>query len=66
MKARVLITGDGEFSIFIDEGDLEGGRKAINSLIAKLQAQGLKFKSVGVVEQHRHDGVAHTHKVAAS
>jgi len=55
MKARIAILPTGQVSIFVDEGTLETGAKAIEQLLAELDAQGVAFDSVSAVEQHRHD-----------
>ena len=56
MKARIVILPTGQVSIFVDEGTLESGAKAIQQLFDELNAQGIAFDSVSAVEQHRHDG----------
>ena len=55
MKARIVILPNGQVSIFVDEGTLETGEKAIRRLFSDLDAQGIAFDSVSAVEQHRHD-----------
>jgi MFS superfamily sulfate permease-like transporter len=55
MKARIVILSTGQVSIFVDEGTLETGAKAIEQLFDELEVQGVKFDSVSAVEQHRHD-----------
>ncbi len=54
MKARVVITPDGQVSVFVDEGTLETGREAIQRLFTALAAQGVSVQWDGKVEQHRH------------
>lgn len=54
MKARIVILPTGHVSIFVDEGTLESGEKAILRLFAELDAQGIAFDSISAVEQHRH------------
>ena len=62
MKARVVITTDGQVSVFVDEGTLETGREAIQRFFAALAAQGVSVRWDGKVEQHRHDReAAQTH-----
>lgn len=64
MKARIVILPTGQVSIFVDEGTLETGAKAIEQLFSELDAQGVTFDSVSAVEQHRHDEQkveAHSH-----
>lgn len=64
MKTRIVILPTGQVSIFVDEGTLETGAKAIEQLFAELDAQGVKFDSVSAVEQHRHEDhsvEAHSH-----
>ena len=54
MKARVVITADGQVSVFVDEGILETGRQAIERFFANLAAQDVRVAWDGKVEQHRH------------
>ncbi|HID87445.1 MAG TPA: hypothetical protein EYP55_08720 [Anaerolineae bacterium] len=54
MKAKVVITLDGQVSVFVEEGTFDEGRLAIARLLKELESQGLDFESVGEVEQHRH------------
>jgi hypothetical protein len=64
MKARIVILPTGQVSIFVDEGTLETGAKAIQQLFDELEAQGVTFDSVSAVEQHRHEeqkAEAHSH-----
>ncbi len=62
MKARIVITTDGQVSVFVDEGTLETGREAIQRLFAALAAHGVSVQWDGKVEQHRHDReAAQTH-----
>jgi hypothetical protein len=55
MKARVVITADGQVSVFVDEGTLETGREAIERFFAALAAQDVAVAWDGKVEQHRHE-----------
>lgn len=55
MKMRVVITPDGQVSVFSDDGTFGEGKEKIEMIMAALQAQGIKFDEVGQVEQHRHD-----------
>lgn len=55
MRARIVILPTGQVSVFVDEGTLETGAKAIEQLFGELDDQGVKFDSVSAVEQHRHD-----------
>lgn len=64
MKARVVITADGQIALFTDEGGFESGKVQIERLLKALKLDGVQFSEVGQVEQHRHDGQevqAHTH-----
>lgn len=53
MKARVVITADGQISV--NEGTLETGREAIKRFFADLAAQDVAVEWDGKVEQHRHE-----------
>ena len=55
MKARVVITADGQVSIFVDEGTLETGREAIERFFAAMAMQDVAVEWDGKVEQHRHE-----------
>jgi hypothetical protein len=55
MKARVIITDDGQVQLFIEEGTFEEGKKKIQDFLAWLEAEGLALESRSDVEQHRHD-----------
>jgi hypothetical protein len=64
MKARVVITADGQISVFVNEGTLETGRQAIERFFADLAAQDVAVEWDGKVEQHRHERepvAAHIH-----
>ena len=65
MKARVVITADGQVSVFVDEGTLETGREAIERFFAELAAQDVAVAWDGKVEQHRHEREAVTSHVHA-
>ena len=65
MKARIVITADGQVSVFVDEGMLETGRQAIERLFANLAAQDVMVEWGGKVEQHRHEREAVTTSVHA-
>jgi hypothetical protein len=55
MKARVVITAEGQVSVFADEGTLETGREAIERFFAAMAAQDVAVAWDGKVEQHRHE-----------
>jgi hypothetical protein len=55
MKAQIVITLDGQIQVVTQEGTYESGKLAIEKLLARLSAQGLKIELSGPVEQHRHD-----------
>lgn len=55
MKARIVITLDGQVQVVTQEGSYEGGKLAIEKLLAAIKAQGLAIELTGPVEQHRHD-----------
>jgi hypothetical protein len=55
VKARVVITADGQVSVFVNEGTLETGREAIERFFANLAAQDMRVAWDGKVEQHRHE-----------
>lgn len=59
MKARIVITLEGEVSIVTAEGSFEEGQQKINEILAGLKAQGINLDLVGQVEQHRHDDPEH-------
>ena len=64
MKARVVITTEGQVSVFIDEGTLETGREAIERFFDELAAQDVAVQWDGKVERHRHEHepvVSHVH-----
>lgn len=64
MKARIVILPTGQVSIFVDEGTLAEGEKAIRFLLDQLGDQDIKFNSISAVEQHRHGDLkaeAHGH-----
>ena len=65
MKARVVITAEGQVSVFVDEGTLETGRAAIERFFAELAAQDVAVAWDGKVEQHRHEREAVTSHVHA-
>jgi hypothetical protein len=65
MKARVVITADGQVSVFVDEGTLETGREAIERFFAAMAAQDVAVAWDGKVEQHRHEREAATADVHA-
>lgn len=62
MKARLIITPDGGFAAFIDEGTYEQGKAKLEALIKTLTDQGLELIDIGKVEQHKHDP-RHVHLV---
>lgn len=55
MKARIILNKSGSVLILIDEGTPEQASEAVQELMKKLSANGLKFSEVGEPEQHRHD-----------
>jgi len=55
MKAKIVITLDGQISIVTQEGSFEEGKARIESLLAKLEVQGININLTNEVEQHRHD-----------
>lgn len=55
MKARIILNRSGSVLILIDEGTPEQASEAVQALMNKLSANGLKFAEVGEPEQHRHD-----------
>jgi len=57
MKARIVILPTGQISAFVEEGNFEEARVALQRLLAQLEAQGLDFESVSDVEQHRHEDI---------
>ena len=65
MKARVVITAEGQVSVFVEEGTLETGREAIERFFAEMAAQDVAVQWDGKVEQHRHEGEAVTSHVHA-
>lgn len=58
VKAKIVITQDGQVGIFTQDGTFLNGKEAIEKFFAKLQVAGVKFSEVGEVEQHRHDNEA--------
>lgn len=61
-KGRVVITEDGQIQVFIDEGEFDQAAKEVDAIFKLLQAEGIEFDKIGVVEQHRHDhDHAHNH-----
>ena len=55
MKARVVITAEGQVSVFVDEGTLETGREASERFFAAMAEQDVAIAWDGKVEQHRHE-----------
>ena len=55
MTIDILITADGQVSVFVDEGTLETGREAIERFFAAMAAQDVAVEWDGRVEQHRHE-----------
>jgi len=55
MKARVVITAEGQVSVFVDEGTLGTGQEAIERFFAAMAAQDVAVAWDGKVEQHRHE-----------
>jgi len=71
MRARVIITTEGQVSVFVDEGTLETGREAIELFFAAMAAQDVAVAWDGKVEQHRHECEAtgchvHAHERAST
>ncbi len=65
MKSRVVITADGQVSVFVNEGTLETGRQAIERFFADLAAQDVAVEWDGKVEQHHHERESLTSRVHA-
>ena len=62
MKARIIITPDGQLSAFIDEGSFDEGKVKLARLISQLSELGIAFDFIGEPEQHKHDNEhAHLH-----
>ena len=61
-KARVFVLPGGKIQIFIDEGSEEDAKIATRAILAKMQAGGVKFDSIGEIEMHR-TGAEHVHVV---
>lgn len=55
MKTRIVILPTGQISVFVEEGNFEEARLALQRFLTELQAQGFDFASVSDVEQHRHE-----------
>jgi len=55
MKARVIITAEGEVAVMADNGTFVEGEAKIKALFAALQAKGIDFDAIAQVEQHRAD-----------
>lgn len=62
MKAQIVITLDGQVQVVTQEGTYEGGKLAIEKLLASLKAQSLNIELTGPVEQHRHDDPGQVHQ----
>lgn len=52
-KARVIITGDGQIGLFIDEGSYAEGKEKIDALLQYLAAAGVQLEDITPVEQHK-------------
>ena len=62
MKARVIITPEGQLSAFIDEGTFEEGKARLEALLQALTGAKVPIIEAGKVEQHKHDN-RHVHLV---
>lgn len=58
MKAQIVITLDGQVQVVTQAGTFEGGKLAIEKLLASLKARDVNIELTGPVEQHRHDDAA--------
>ena len=62
MNLKVALERDGTITIITTDGTFEQGAPALQDLLDKLAAQGLRVSNVCPPEQHRHDdGQTHTH-----
>lgn len=64
MKAKIMITLDGEIRMVTEEGSFEAGSDKIEKLLELLNLNGLDIKLDGAIEQHRHNDPEklHTHQ----
>ena len=60
MQVRVfrLPSEDGKvrLQIFVDDGTFEEAQQATKLILAKLQAEGIRFDDIGEIESHRTGG----------
>ena len=55
MEIQIVITQDGQMSLFSKQGAFIEGKEKIDLILQILKAEGIKFDSLGDVEQHSHD-----------
>lgn len=55
MEIQIIVTQNGKLSIFSKQGDFIEGKEKIDLILQILKAEGIKFDSLGDVEQHSHD-----------
>jgi hypothetical protein len=60
VKAKIVIMPDGSVQIVVEEGEYAQASARLSAFVENLKLSGLKFTSVGVIEQHRH-GPEHIH-----
>lgn len=56
MKVRIVVTNDGQVSLFSEDGTFSEGKEKLELMLKYFQAQGIELSDIGQVEQHRHDG----------
>ena len=62
MNLKVALEKDGTITIITTDGTFEQGAPALQDLLDRLAAQGLRVSNVRPPEQHKHDdGQTHTH-----
>ena len=52
---RIEISPDGTVNVYADNGTFQDRAPKLAALLKTLSDNGIKFDSVGQVEQHRHD-----------
>lgn len=63
VKAKVILMPDGSLQIVVQEGEYAAASARLSAFVENLKLSGLKFTSVGVIEQHRHDDQhVHSHE----
>ncbi len=55
MKIRVVVTNDGQVSLYSDDGTYAEGKEKLEMILGQLKTQGIELTDIGQVEQHRHD-----------